>query len=286
MIVLCTLWGFNQVWVKIANAGISPILQCGLRSLGAAVLLWIWSLTRGVPMLQRDGTLGLGVAAGLMFGVEFAMIYVGMEYTTVSRSVIFLYTAPFVVAVGSHLFVPGERLRTAQIAGLLAAFAGVVVAVAEGLSFPSGHAFFGDMLMLGAGFLWGATTVMIKASALIRISPSRTLFYQLVVSGLFLPPASWLLGEPGIIALTTPVVTSVVFQIVAVAFASYLTWFWLVRHYPAGRLAAFTFLSPLVGMAAGPLMLGERITGLLAIAAALVAVGIYLVNRPPPARLA
>jgi drug/metabolite transporter (DMT)-like permease len=286
MIVLCTLWGFNQVWVKIANAGISPILQCGLRSLGAAALLWLWAAARGITMFQRDGTLRLGVAAGLMFGVEFAMIYVGMEYTTVSRSVIFLYTAPFAVAVGSHLFVPNERMRPVQVAGLLAAFGGVVVAVAEGLSFPSGHAFFGDMLMLGAGFIWGATTVMIKASKLIRIAPSRTLFYQLLVSGLFLPPASYILGEPGIIALTAPVVASVAFQIVVVAFASYLAWFWLVQHYPANRLAAFTFLSPLVGMVAGPLMLGERITPLLALAAALVAVGIYLVNRPPPPRLA
>lgn len=284
--LLCTLWGFNQVWVKIANAGISPILQCGIRSLGAAALLWMWSLHRGVPMFRNDRTLGLGVIAGLMFGAEFALIYVGLEYTTVSRSMIFIYTAPFVVAIGSHLFVPGEKLRAIQVAGLSAAFTGIIVAVAEGLTLPTEGEILGDMMMLAAGILWGATTVVVKASALVRISPNRTLFYQLAVSGLFLPPISLLVGEPGIIALTTPVVASVAFQIVAVAFASYLAWFWLVRHYPAGRLAAFTFLSPLVGMAAGAAVLGERITPLLVLATALVAAGIYLVNRPPPARLA
>ncbi len=286
MVVLCTLWGFNQVWVKVANAGISPILQCGIRSLGAAVLVWLWALWRGLPMVRRDGTLIWGVLAGLMFGAEFALIYVGMNFTTVSRSMIFLYTAPFVVAVGSHLFVPNEKLRTPQVVGLLAAFGGVIVAVAEGLSLPDFRAFLGDMMMLVAGFFWGATTVLIKASSLVRISPSRTLFYQLVVSGLFLPPVSYLAGERGIIALTPVVVSSVAFQIVAVAFASYLTWFWLIRHYPAGRLAAFTFLTPLIGMAAGAISFGEHITPLLTVSVALVAFGIYLVNRPPPARLA
>jgi drug/metabolite transporter (DMT)-like permease len=286
MLALCATWGLNQVAVKIANAGISPILQAGLRSLGAACLVWLWSTIRGVPLTRSDGTFAIGVAVGLMFGIEFALIYVGLEYTSASRSVVFLYTAPFVVAIGSHLYVPGERLRALQVVGLIAAFAGVGLAVADGLTLPSRHELIGDLMVLAAGIIWGATTVVVKASRLIAISPNKTLLYQLAVSGVFLVPLSLLMAEPGVFAPTAPVLGSLAFQTVLVAFVTYLAWFWLITRYPAGRLAVFSFLTPLIGMAAGALILGERITVMLAFAAALVALGIYLVNRPAPSAAA
>ena len=286
MIALCATWGLNQVAVKLANSGISPILQAGLRSLGAAGLVWLWSALRGVPLTRSDGTLGVGVLVGLMFGVEFALIYVGLEYTTASRSVIFLYTSPFVVAIGSHRFVPGERLRALQVVGLVAAFAGVALAVADGLTLPSRRELIGDFMVLAAGIIWGATTVVVKTSRLIAISPNKTLFYQLAVSGVFLVPVSLSMAERGVFAPTPIVLASFAFQTVLVAFVTYLVWFWLITRYPAGRLAVFSFLTPLLGMAAGALILGERITIMLAFASALVALGIYLVNRPTPAKTA
>ena len=63
------------------------------------------------------------------------------------------------------------------------------------------------------------------------------------------------------------------------AFVTYLAWFWLVRHYPAPRLASFTFLAPLFGVAAGGLLLAEPMSPGLLVALALVATGIWLVNR-------
>ena len=66
---------------------------------------------------------------------------------------------------------------------------------------------------------------------------------------------------------------------VIVTFASYLLWFWLVRHYPATRLASFTLLTPVFGLLLGALLLGEPITARLVIALAAVAGGIVLVNR-------
>jgi drug/metabolite transporter (DMT)-like permease len=68
--------------------------------------------------------------------------------------------------------------------------------------------------------------------------------------------------------------------VVVVAFISYVTWFWLVRNFPPTRLSAFTFLSPVFGVMAGILMLGEAFTLSLAVALALIAFGIFLVNRP------
>ena len=282
MFALCLTWGFNQVLVKTANAGISPVLQAGLRSIGATALVWLWSAARGVRLFQRDGSLLPGILAGLMFAGEFALVYEGLEFTTASRAVIFLYSSPFMVALGVHLFVPGEKLRGLQAVGLVGAFAGVAIAFSSGLALPTGHQWIGDAMELGGAVMWGATTVLIKASRLARVMPHKTLLYQLGVSAVVLPPLSWLLGEPGIVALTPPVLIAFTIQTVGVASITYLAWFWLIAHYPAGRLASFTFLTPLFGVIAGAVILSEPVSLDLVLALVLVGSGIYLVNRSAP----
>jgi drug/metabolite transporter (DMT)-like permease len=281
--VLCALWAFHQVAVKVANTGISPAFQCGLRSLGALILLVGWAALRRIPLLQRDGTLAPGLIAGAMFAVEFALIYWSLVFTDVARGILFLYTAPFFVAIGAHLFIPGERIRRMRVIGLTCAFAGVALAVSDGLSLPSSRALIGDAMLLAAGALWAGTTVIIKATKLARIAPEKTLAYQLAVSGLALTPLAPLFGEIGVFSPTPLVLASLAYQTVIVAFASYLSWFVLVRIYPATRLAAFTFLTPVFSVAFGAFVLGERVSALLSAALALVAFGIWLVNRPEPA---
>ena len=277
---LCALWALSHVAVKVANAGISPAFQSGLRSLGALLLLCLWSWLRRIPLLSRDGTLAAGFAVGTMFACEFALIYWALVYTDVARGAIILYTTPFFVALGAHFFVPGERMHRRQVIGLLAAFTGVVIAFADGLTLPSWRALIGDGMMLAAASLWAATTVLIKASKLARIAPEKTLAYQLAVSGVVLTPFALLLGERGLFDPTTLVLGSLAFQTVIVAFASYLIWFALIRIYPASTLSAFTFLTPLFSLVFGAALLGERVSAALIVSLALVAFGIWLVNRP------
>jgi drug/metabolite transporter (DMT)-like permease len=279
LVLLCAVWGLQQVVIKGTNAEIPPALQAGLRSAGAALLLLLWSRARGIKLFDRDGTLTQGLLAGALFGVEFAVLYRALALASASHIVLFLYAAPFFVALGAHLFVPSERLRLAQWAGLGCAFAGLAFGFGDALAVPAAHEAAGVVLALLAAFLWGATTVLIKAGRLGRVVPEKTLFYQLAVSALILPPISLWLGEPWPHSIDLGALASMGFQTICVAFLSYLAWFWLIRHYPAAQASSFTFLTPLFGVLAGGVLLGERLSPSLALALALVAIGIYLVNR-------
>lgn len=283
MIVLCTIWGVQQVVIKLANAGISPMLQAGLRSVGATVLVFAWAMTRGVKVFNADRSLRPGLVAGLLFGVEFALIYWALEYTTASRGVIFLYTAPFFVALGAVWLLPHESMRRAQWVGMALAFSGIVVLFGENLLHPAGRAWVGDLMMLVAAMLWAATTLTVKVTALGRAAPEKVLLYQLAVSALLLPVLSVLFGEAGVFAPTPLVWASLAFQTVMVAAISYVTWFWLIRHYPATRLSSFSFLTPVLGVIAGGVLLDEPLTPAVFAALALVGAGIWIANRPPAA---
>ena len=284
LVVICASWGLQQVAIKVASQGVSPILQAGMRSVGATILLWIWMVVHRQPILEKDGTLWWGIAAGLLFTAEFILIYWGLEFTIASRAVIFINISPFVVALGAQLFIPGERLRMIQVLGLCCAFSGIVVAFSESASYATYRILIGDGMMAAAAVFWGATTVLIKAGPLARIRPGKTLLYQLAVSAVVLPLAALVKGEPGIVRMTPVIAASLAYQTVWVAFITFLAWFWLVRNYPASRLVSFNFLTPIFGVIAGGVILNEPISSRLLLTLVLVGTGIYLVNRPVPGR--
>ena len=278
MVLCCFVWGFTNVAVKLAAADISPLMQGGLRSVLAVLLIVLWARLRNIPLFARDGTLLAGLVAGALFAGEFLFIYAGLSHTGASRMVVFLYTAPCLTALGLHWFVPGERLHAWQWLGVLLAFAGIVAAFGDGFA-ASPASLVGDAFGVIAGIMWAATTVWIRATGLTRTSAAKVLFYQLAVSSLALPVASWLVREPGVIAITPLAVASLVYQGAIVAFATYLAWFWLLTRYLAGRLAVFGFLTPLFGVIMGAVVLAEPLRPAFLVALAMVGAGIFLVNR-------
>ncbi|MCG8632957.1 MAG: DMT family transporter [Desulfobacterales bacterium] len=279
LIILSASWGFNQVAIKVTNESVPPVLQAGIRSIGAAFLVMAWMRYRGYPLFEKDKTLLWGILVGILFSVEFILIYCGLDFTTASRAVIFLYTTPFFVAVGAALFIPGEKLGAGQVLGLCLAFIGIITAFNESVSMPSGKMLTGDIMMFAAAALWGATTVIIKASPLAAIKPGKTLFYQLAVSGAFMPAASIMLNEPGLANMTSLGWSSLAFQIIWIAFITYFTWFWLISNYSVSRLSSFTFLTPMFGVLSGIVFLNEPLTLNLIVALFMVGSGIYVVNR-------
>ena len=283
LLACCLFWGLQQVLIKATIAEIPPMFQASLRLAGASVLLLLWCLWRGVPLFKRDGSLKAGLLAGALFSAEFACIYLGLQYTTASRLTVFLYTSPFWVAVLLPWWVKPERLRGLQWVGLLAAFVAVVFALREGFTGDHTATARGDILALVAGMLWGLTTVVIRATSLVKISAEKLLFYQLAVSALTLPALSLGLGEVWVWHFSSFAITSLVLQTVVGAFASYLAWMWMLGRYPATKISVFVFFTPLFTLLFGALWLKESVTPGLLAALAMVAVGIVLMNRKPAA---
>ncbi len=277
----CLFWGLQQVLIKATIAEIPPMFQASLRLAGATVLLWLWCLWRKVPLFGRDGSLAAGLLAGALFAAEFACIYLGLQYTSASRLTVFLYTSPFWVAVLVPFWARSEKLRGLQWLGLLVAFVAVLFALREGFAGGTASTARGDLLALAAGMLWGLTTVVIRASSLMRIPAEKLLFYQLAVSALAFPALSLGLGEAWVWHFSTFGALSLAVQTVIGAFASYLAWMWMLGRYPATQISVFVFFTPLFALLFGALWLGESVTPGLLAALAAVAAGIVLVNRKP-----
>ncbi|MBU2548959.1 MAG: DMT family transporter [Proteobacteria bacterium] len=281
LLFLAIIWGANLAAVKIAARDLSPMFMAAVRSLVASACLYAWMRVRNIRIFPSWTVALHGAVIGAAFGFQFALIFVGLNYTLASHTYVLIQVAPFVVAVGAHFLLTDDHLGTRKVFGLALAFSGVLSLFVRDWGHFSLEALPGDVMAMGAGFLWGASTVYIKKYLIDRIVPLQTLFYQtffsvpvlFVLSALMEP--HWVLGWSG------PTLVSMLYQSLIVAFLSYLAWFALLHRYPASLLHSFTFFTPVCGVfISGALILGEGLSNNLIVALTLVSLGLVLVNRP------
>lgn len=276
MLVLCICWGSQQISVKLIAADVAPVMQMGLRSAIAALILGALTLGREGRRAFSDGSLPAGLLVGALFAAEFLFIALGLVLTTASHLVVFLYSAPIFSALALHIRLPEERLSPLQWTGVAIAFGGIAV------SFLAGDGMSRDMLLgdafgLLAGLAWGLTTVAIRGSKLSDAPAVKTLFYQVAFAGAALLAYAVLTGQAGV-NLTPKVALHMGYQTVVITLISYVVWFWLLRQYLASRLSILSFLTPLFGVLFGVAILNEPLEPPFVMGAILVLAGISLVS--------
>ncbi|MCU4483621.1 DMT family transporter [Acinetobacter ursingii] len=282
MVVLCMIWGLQQVILKMAAPDISPIMQIALRSGLAAVLV--------LPLLYREKNIQLlapaylrsGLLVAFFFALEFFLLAEAIRHTYASHTVVLLYTAPIFVALGLHWKLPAERLSILQCSGIGIAFLGVILTfirpqTVQGIDTRS--ILWGDGLALMAAIAWAATTISIRLTPLSQAPATQTMFYQMLGGFIVLMIVAWITGQTQI-HFTPLAVGSLIFHTFVVSFASFLAWFWLLRTYLASRLGVFSFLTPIFGMGFGVYLLNEKLELNFLIGTALVLLGVIVVSLP------
>jgi drug/metabolite transporter (DMT)-like permease len=278
LIALTLLWGLNYPVVKYSNQGVAPIFASTLRSIVASICGLIYCLRKDEKLFHTDVRLFHGVMVGLLFGAEFACIYLGLFYTDAARSGLFVYLSPFVVAIGAHFFLKGDRLTSLKLLGLLLAFSGIFTVFCGRPKIAKATMVVGDILQIAAAVFWGATTLYIKRFMATRVEPIHTFLYQLFFSIPVLLILSIILEPNWVYRIDPYIIASLFYQSVIIAFVTYLIWFKLIHSYSVSRLSAFTFFTPIFGVLFSVIFLREELTISLMIGLPLVSLGIFLVN--------
>ena len=276
------LLAFNQVVIKVTNGGLQPVFFAGLRSAGAVLCIWLWLRWRGIPLRFEKGTRAAGFAIGAVFSFEFLCLFVALDLTAVSRASVIFYSMPVWLAFMAHFVMPDDRVTPVKAAGLALALGGVAVAILTRGDETEGS-LWGDLAALGAAVGWAATALLAKASSLRTVRPEIQLMWQVGISAPILLFAAIFFG-PFIRDLAPIHIAGLLFQIVVVVSAGFIFWLWLLSIYPASGVASFSFLSPVLAVALGWLMLGEEVGPSLLVALVLVAAGIVMINRPVRSR--
>jgi len=271
------IWGTNPTVLKVVLVGFPAIGSAGIRFAIAAlgVLLWCW-LTKIKPWPQRGEVVALGANAGL-FIAQIATFTLGVDWGTASHSIVLLHTYPLFVVALAHFFIPGDRATWWKLAGLAAAFSGIVSLFAGEWGKWEGSQLQGDLTQASSAFLLAVQMVYLKR-IVERVDPNRVILWQMAVSAAaFL---AYSLGWEGLAAHKPgpAAVAAVIYQGVIIGSLCFTIWIWLLRRHPASVIAVFGFIGPVVGVGLSTLALPEPFTPALGVSAALVATGVVLAN--------
>lgn len=270
------LLAFNQVVIKVTGGGFGPVYMAGLRSVGAVFVILLWMRLRRISISTAPSARIGGVLVGTLFAVEFMAIYSAIDITTVSRASIMLYTMPVWLALIGHFVLPGEQLTPRRSIGLVLAMSGVVMALLDRSG--ANVSLLGDLLGLSAAVCWAGIALTVRLTPLAQEKPEVQLLWQLAISAPVLMITAFFMGDT--IREVQPIhLWGMLFQIFCVASFGFLWWFWLLKRYPASGVASFSFLSPVLAVFFGWLILGETITPGVWAALVLVALGLVLINR-------
>ncbi len=282
LIGFAMILGLNQVVIKVVNDGLQPVFAAGARSACAIILLYLWMRLRRTRPHILPGTAPAGLLAGTLFGVEFVMLFLALDLTSVARTSVIFYSMPVWLALAAHVLIPGDTITGRKALGLTLALAGVGVALFDRPTHGAAS-LTGDLLALGAAICWAGIAILARISPLSRVTPVMQLFWQVTVSAVLLLAVAPFFG-PFIRDFEPIHAIGFAFQVVIVVTGAFLFWFWLLKIYPASGVASFSFLSPVFGVGFGWLILGETVGPTLLVALVLVAVGLILINRPPRAK--
>ena len=278
LIGFSALLGLNQVVIKLTNVGLQPVFSAGLRSLGAMIVLYLWMKFRGQSIHFERKIAVFGLIAGVLFASEFILLFIAIDLTSVARTSIMFYSMPFWLAIMVHFTIPSERLTRRKVAGLILAFFGVILVLFSKNPSADGS-IKGDLFALIGSMGWAGIALNARITPFQHVSPMMQNYWQVSVSSVLLLVAALFFG-PLIREFTLFHAGTMAFQIVVVASAGFMFWFWLLKRYPAAGVASFGFLAPIFGVGFGWLILDEEVGPLLLLALVLVCAGLILINRP------
>lgn len=270
------LWGLHFVFIKMAYRGMGPFTLVWIRSLFSGLVLLLWNALRGGPVRLPARRPAFWGNALLMIGF-LVFFHVGLLHTTASRSALFLYAYPVFTTLLAALFL-GERMGARAAAGLAAAAAGVCLLFGDRIGAQGRDTLLGDALTLLSAAVWAWQGILVR-TRLREMDLCQIIGWALVLGAPVLIAAAGWRGQLVPYDLWRwDVAAGVLYSVFVGTALAMVLWFSLVSTYHVGRVSAFMFLTPVVGVVSGWAVLGDRLGPVALAGAALVALGIFLVN--------
>ena len=276
-VFLTILFGANAVAVKVTLVGVGVYSAAGIRFGLAAIAITLWSIYTGRSLRIDRGQAKSLFVISLLFTVQVALFYHGLNLTTASHGTLIANLLPFVVLVLAHYFIPGEPFTRKKIAGVMLGFIGVLLLVFDKQE-AAADVLTGDLLILVAVLFWGTNAVIIK-KIITTTHPVLVTLYPMIFAAPCLLLAGYFLDTEMVEYIDLPIFLCFLYQSFVTASFGYIAWNTLVREYGTTIVHSFVYLMPISGVFFGVLLLGEPVTASLVGAIILIVLGIIVVNH-------
>lgn len=299
---VCLIWGTTYLGIRVSLESIPPALMGGIRWLIAGSLLTAYLILRRRPLPPRSQWGSIALLGFLMLGLGNGGVVFAEQWVPSGLAAVMVATAPFWMAAVEACLPDGERLHTSVVLGLVIGFSGIVLLVWPDLTLgsASSRGFLAGIVALqvaSIGWSIGSSYSRRHGRKVAAATPHGdgldevlgTTAYQMLAGGLMMTAAGTLRGEWSNIFFTTRTTTALIYMSTLGAVGGFVAYTYALRHLPVSFVSLYAYVNPVIAVALGVLVLHEPFTWRMAIAAALVFVGMWVVRweqRPGTRRVA
>lgn len=275
---LCLIWGSTWLAIKIGLESVPPYLGAAIRFVIAVLLIAVIIRMRGIsiPFDRHAQKVYLSVSL-FAFSIPYALIYWGQQFISSGLSSILFATLPFLVAIFSHFRLSNERLNKFKIFGIMIGFVGVFLIFSSDVSVNIEGALLGMLAIVLSAATAGFNLVTVKKYGR-NIHPLAINFVGMSFGSVFLMVLGLATEDVTAVVIDEKAVGSILYLSVFGTVVTFTTLFWLVKHIEAVLLSLITFLTPIVAVLLGAIVLGEQLGAHTFVGAGLVLMGILVTN--------
>ncbi len=267
-IFICVLFGANPVAIKFSLTGLGAFTAVGIRFSIAAIVIFTWARVKTTPLRLNKKQLYQMVILAAIFVVQLSCFYQGLSKTTASHGALIANVLPFIILVLAHFFIPGDTISLKKGIGITLGFIGVLFLFFDEQDM-TGDLKKGDLIVLAAVFLWGASAIFVKR-IIAEYNAIQITIYPMIFGTPFFFLGGFLWDDQMIHMINPAVVKAILYQSIVTASFGFITWNSLLRKFGATALHSFIFIMPLAGVLFGVLLLKETITPHLVISIAFI----------------
>jgi drug/metabolite transporter (DMT)-like permease len=280
-VTVCIIWGTTYFAITIALETVPVLLVAGLRWMFAGVVMsaLILATGRGLPGPALWGPLLL--LGFLMNVMGNGLVVYAQQYVASGLTAVLIATTPFWQALLERMLPGGERFSPRALAGLGLGFSGIVILVWPEMTNggAGGRAFIGGVLAIQLACIgWVIGTSYAKRHEL-GDNPFRSTALQMVFSGIMLLGAATAQGDWAQLSFTPRTLAALAYLSIAGSLVAYSAYIYAIQHLPLQLVSLYAYINPMIAVALGTLLLSEPFSPRIAVAAAFVLAGTWIVGR-------
>jgi drug/metabolite transporter (DMT)-like permease len=276
-ILICLIWGSTWLGIKFSLSDFPPLFAAAWRFILAAVFILFFVGIFGLRFhTDRNALKVYAVLTLFSFAIPFPLVYWAEQTVASGLGAILFATFPFWIIIFAH-FSYKEPIGPYKVIGTFLGFAGIVLIFAHDLTSSNSNSIIGILAILLAAAIQGFSSVYVKKFAH-NINPLSMNFFPLLFGGIIIQIASLIFEDYSSLKFTTLDVGAVFYMALFGTVATFTTYYWLMKRIDVVILSLSTFISPIIAVFIGWLVLNETFSQNIYIASVMVLAGVLISN--------
>jgi putative membrane protein PagO len=276
-ILICFIWGSTWLGIKFSLSDFPPLFAAAWRFILAAIFILFFVRIFGLRFHTDKNALKVYAVLTLFsFAIPFPLVYWAEQTVASGLGAILFATFPFWIIIFAH-FSYKEPIGPYKVIGTLLGFAGIVLIFAHDLTSSNFNSIVGILAILLAAAIQGFSSVYVKRFAH-NINPLSMNFFPLLFGGIIIQIASLIFEDYSALKFTTLDVGAVFYMALFGTVTTFTTYYWLMKRIDVVILSLSTFISPIIAVFIGWLVLNETFSQNIYIASVMVLAGVLISN--------